>query len=148
MDIKKWNHVRCLTLIFSVLTLQIGLTLSLNQINGLTLEDLEKATQVAKGTLDEVEANNKPYQHEPDVLNKRDIYNQTYYDCFNWALAYELALFGQIVPQFHDQSIDECHYFYNETGIWMGLKASENVNFSEPKFAAASEKLAEIRQRD
>jgi hypothetical protein len=42
--------------------------------------------------------------------------------------------------------IDDCHFFYNETGIWLGPDA--NVNFSEPKFAAASKKLSDIRQQD
>jgi hypothetical protein len=135
------------SIIFALVVGSIVL-LSLNQVYGLTFEDIKNAGQRAKERVKLVQEAYGPVQHQPEVLSKRDIYNQTYYDCFNYGVAFELELFGGPNSKFEDQAIDECHFFYNETGIWMGLKAIENVNFSEPKFVIADKKLSDIKQQD
>ena len=51
---------------------------------GLSFEDIKKAGQLTKERLRQVEDIGRPYQHEPEVLNAKDMYNQTYYDYYNY----------------------------------------------------------------
>jgi hypothetical protein len=86
-------------------------------------------------------------QNEPEVLAKRDKYNQTYYDCFNSADAFMMAFSGEIDWALHDQALNECHFFYNETGVWVG--ANPDIDYTaDPKFDIASKKLSQIKQQD
>ena len=103
----------------------------------------EASKEIKKG-IDEDFGN---VQNEPEVLAKRDKYNQTFYDCVNSGDAFMLALFGTIDFKQRDTLIDDCHFFYNETGVWVG--ANFDVNYTaDPKVEVAFKKLNNIRQQD
>ena len=80
------------------------------------INQAKEASKEIKKNLDKLFGN---VQNEPEVLAKRDKYNQTYYDCFNTGDAFLLALMGDINGTLHDQILEECHFYYNETGVWV-----------------------------
>ena len=103
----------------------------------------EQAKEIKKN-LDKLFAN---AQNEPEVLAKRDKYNQTFYDCANSGMAFLLALYGEPPNStIRDNMLEECHFFYNETGIWVG--ANPDINYSSPQFDKADKKLLDIRHQD
>jgi len=133
----------------------LSLVLLINAINtyGLTegeqkfLERLNHTKEEAKQIKKNLEKLFGNVQNEPEVLAKRDKYNQTFYDCANSGEAFLLALYGEPPNStIRDNMLDECHFFYNETGVWVG--ANPDINYSSPQFDKAEKKLEAIRQQD
>jgi len=137
---------------FAVVTGSIIL-LSLNQVNGQgegeqklldRLNQVKDQSKEIKKNLEKLFAN---AQNEPDVLAKRDKYNQTFYDCANSGEAFLQALYGEPPNStIRDDMLEECHFFYNETGVWVG--ANPDINYSSPQFDKAEKKLEDIRRQD
>jgi hypothetical protein len=72
-----------------------------------SINQAKEASKEIKKNLQKAFAN---VQNDPEVLAKRDKYNQTYYDCFNSGDAFFLAFTGDVNGTLHDQILEECHF--------------------------------------